>query len=115
LFLDLTDHKGAVNSLSWRDDSNVLASASDDGTVKLWDMVQGKAVKSINVNGGAVMAVRFDHKGQLVTASKDRKVRLWDAAGSQIKEFPATPEATLQVAITHDSSHVAYGDWSGMV
>jgi len=114
-FLDLTDHKGAVNSLSWRDDSNMLASASDDGTVKLWDMVQGKAVKSINVNGGAVMAVRFDHKGQLVTASKDRKVRLWDAAGAQIKEFPVMPEAALEAAITHDSSRVVYGDWTGTV
>lgn len=114
-FLDLTEHKAAVNSLSWRDDSNVLASASDDGTVKLWDMVQGKAVKSISVNGGAVMAVRFDHKGQIVTATKDRKTRLFDASGSQIKEFPPTPEATLEAAITHDSSRVVYGDWTGTV
>ncbi|MCM2370895.1 c-type cytochrome domain-containing protein [Aporhodopirellula aestuarii] len=114
-FLDLTDHKGAINSISWRDDSNVLASASDDGTVKLWDMIAGKAIKSINVGGGAVMAVRFDHKGQLVTASKDRKVRLWDASGNKIKEFPPTPEAALEAAITHDSTRVAYGDWTGTV
>lgn len=114
-FLDLTDHKGAVNSISWRDDSNVLASASDDGTVKLWDMVQGKAVKSINVGGGAVHAVRFDHKGQLVTASKDHRVRLFDASGNQTKEFPPMAEAVLEAAITHDSSHVVYGDWTGAV
>lgn len=115
LYLDLTDHKGAVNSISWRDDSNVLASASDDGTVKLWDMISGKAIKSINVNGGAVMAVRFDHQGQLVTASSDRKVRLFDATGKQIKEFPAMKEAALEAAISHDSNHVVYGDWSGEV
>lgn len=115
LYLDLTDHKGAVNSISWRDDSNVLASASSDGTVKLWDMVSGKAVKSINVNGGPVMSVRFDHKGQLVTASSDGKARLWDAAGKQLKELPKMPEAALEVGITHDSSRVVYGDWSGEV
>ncbi len=114
-FLDLIDHKGAINSLSWRDDSNVLASASDDGTVKLWDMVQGKAIKSINVNGGAVTAVRFDHKGQLVTTSNDRKARLFDAAGNQTKEFPPLPEAALEAAITHDSSRIVYGDWTGTV
>ncbi|MFG0288925.1 MAG: c-type cytochrome domain-containing protein [Rhodopirellula sp. JB044] len=114
-FLDLIGHKGAVNSLSWRDDSNVLASASDDGTVKLWDMVAGKAVKSINVGGGPVTAVRFDHKGQLVTATKDRKVRLWDATGKKLKEFPAMKEAVLEAAITHDSSRVVYGDWTGNV
>lgn len=115
LYLDLADHKGAVNSLSWRDDSNVLASASDDGTVKLWDMNSGKAIKSISVNGGAVMAVRFDHKGQLVTATADRKARLFDANGTQIKEFPALPEAALEVAITHDSGKIVYGGWSGIV
>ena len=115
LYLDLADHKGAVNSISWRDDSNVLASASDDGTVKLWDMVSGKAIKSISVNGGAVMAVRFDHQGQLVTATSDGKVRLFDATGKQIKEFPAMKEAALEAAISHDSKQVVYGDWSGEV
>ncbi|TWU16569.1 c-type cytochrome domain-containing protein [Allorhodopirellula heiligendammensis] len=114
-FLDLTDHKGAVNSISWRDDSNVLASASDDGTVKLWDMVQGKAIKSINVGGGPVTAVRFDHKGQLVTASNDHRVRLFDASGNKTKEFPPMAEAALEAAITHDSSRVVYGDWTGTV
>ena len=114
-FLDLTDHKGAVNSLSWRDDSNVLASASDDGTVKLWDMAAGKVIKSINVNGGAVTSVRFDHKGQIVTGSKDRKVRVWDSNGKLVKQIPAAKETVLEVAITHDSQRVVRGDWNGNV
>lgn len=113
-FLDLTDHKGAVNSLSWRDDSNVLASASDDGTVKLWDMVAGKAVKSISV-GSPVTSVRFDHKGQLVTGSKNKKTQVWDASGKRLHEISGAKESVLEVAITHDSSRVVIGDWSGSV
>lgn len=115
LYLDLADHKGAVNSIAWRDDSNVLASASDDGTVKLWDMNSGKSIKSIGVQGGAVTAVQFDHKGQLVTATSDRKVRLFDPSGKQLKEFPPMKESVLEAAISHDSNHVVYGDWSGEV
>jgi predicted nucleic acid-binding Zn-ribbon protein len=114
-YLDLTGHKGAIRSIAWRDDSNVLASASEDGTVKLWDVNSGKAIRSINAGSGGVTAVQFDHKGQLVTASKDRKVRLWDASGKQIVETPATSEAVLEVAITHDSSKMIYGDWTGAV
>ncbi|WP_236696359.1 c-type cytochrome domain-containing protein [Rhodopirellula islandica] len=114
-YLDLAGHKGAIRAIAWRDDSNVLASASEDGTVKLWDMNSGKAIRSINAGSGGVTAVQFDHKGQLVTASKDRKVRLWDASGKQIAETPATSEAVLEVAITHDSSKMIYGDWTGMV
>lgn len=115
LYLDLTGHKGAIRSIAWRDDSNVMASASEDGTVKLWDMNSGKAIKSINAGSGGVTAVQFDHKGQLVTAAKDRKVRLWDASGKQIKETPAAAEAVLEAAITHDSSKMVYGDWTGVV
>ncbi len=115
LYLDLAGHKGAIRSITWRDDSNVLASASEDGTVKLWDVNSGKAIRSINAGSGGVTAVQFDHKGQLVTAGKDRKVRLWDANGKQLTETPAALEAVLEVAITHDSSQMIYGDWTGSV
>ncbi|EGF26117.1 c-type cytochrome domain-containing protein [Rhodopirellula baltica] len=115
LYLDLAGHKGAIRSITWRDDSNVLASASEDGTVKLWDVNSGKAIRSINAGSGGVTAVQFDHKGQLVTAGKDRKVRLWDANGKQLTETPAASEAVLEVAITHDSSQMIYGDWTGSV
>ncbi|GAB5516525.1 c-type cytochrome domain-containing protein [Rhodopirellula baltica] len=115
LYLDLAGHKGAIRSITWRDDSNVLASASEDGTVKLWDVNSGKAIRSINAGSGGVTAVQFDHIGQLVTAGKDRKVRLWDANGKQLTETPAASEAVLEVAITHDSSQMIYGDWTGSV
>lgn len=115
MYLDLTEHKGAINSISWRDDSNVFASASDDGTVKLWDVVEGKAIKTINAHGGGVTSVRFDHEGRLVTGGKDNRVKLWDAAGNLVKEFPPMPETVLEVAITHDGKRVIGGDWTGQV
>ena len=114
-FLDLPEHKGAINSISWRDDSNVLASASDDGTVKLWDVVEGKSIKTIAAHGGGVTGVRFDHQGRLVTCGKDNRVKLWDAAGNLIREFPPMPEAVLEVAISYDGSRVIAGDWTGQV
>lgn len=114
-YLDLTEHKGAVNDIAWRDDSNVFASASDDGTVKLWDVISGKSIKSINAHTGGVTSVAFDHQGRLVTAGKDKKVKLWDAAGNLVREFPAMTEDVLTVAITHDGSRLIAGDWSGEV
>lgn len=114
-YLDLTDHKGAINSIAWRDDSNVFASASDDGTVKMWDIIGGKAIKSINAHNGGATSVAFDHEGRLVTAGKDRLVKLWDANGNPIREFAPMSELALAVAITHDGSRIVAGDWNGMV
>src|SRR5207237_676150 len=37
-YLSLRGHTAAVTDLSWRADSNVLASGSEDGTIRLWEM-----------------------------------------------------------------------------
>ena len=71
------------------------------GTVKLWDIVAGKSLKSINAHEGGATGVAFDHEGRLITSGKDRKVKLWDAAGNLIREFPQMQEPVLAVAITH--------------
>lgn len=115
LYLDLTEHKGPINAVAWRDDSNVMASASDDGTVKMWDVVSGKAIKTINAHGGGVMDVNFDHQGRLVTAGKDRRIKLWDPAGNLVKEFEPMGEIALEAAITHDGKQVIGGDWNGTI
>ncbi len=115
LYLDLTEHKGAINAIAWRDDSNVMASASDDGTVKMWDVNSGAAIKTITAHGGGVMDVNFDHTGRLVTAGKDRRVKLWDASGNLVKEFEPMGEVVLESAISHDGSRVIAGDWNGAV
>lgn len=114
-YLDLTEHKGAINDIAWRDDSNVFASASDDGTIKLWDIIAGKSIKSINAHTGGATSVAFDHQGRLVSAGKDKKVKLWDATGNLVREFAAMGEQVLTVAISHDGSRVIAGDWNGDV
>ena len=113
LYLDLTGHKGSVTQVAWRDDSNVLASASEDGTVKLWDMNSGKVLRSINAHGSGVTDVNFDHEGQILTAGKDNSVKLWDAAGKELKKFGPATEAVLEAAVSFDGKRVVYGDWNG--
>jgi mono/diheme cytochrome c family protein len=114
-YLDLVEHKGAINDIAWRDDSNVFASASDDGNVKLWDVASGAAIKTISAHPGGATGVAFDHQGRLVTSGKDQKVKLWNANGDLIREFPAMQEAVLTVGITHDGLRVVGGDWTGAV
>jgi WD40 repeat protein len=45
----------------------VLLSASRDGTAKLWDMTEGKPLKSWNGHAGGVSAANFTHDGRIVT------------------------------------------------
>ena len=44
-YYTLSGHKGGITSLAYRDDSKLLASASEDGTIKLWNMDGGTQAK----------------------------------------------------------------------
>ena len=58
-----------------------MASASDDGTVRLWDTSTGTARQTLEGHSDPVSAVAFSPDGQLVaSASDDGTVRLWDAS-----------------------------------
>lgn len=47
-FGGLICHQDAINAVSYSPDGRRLASASSDGTVKLWDPSAGKQVKNID-------------------------------------------------------------------
>ncbi len=111
----LKGHEGAITDISWRADSNVLASASEDGTVRLWEMETGTQIKSWGAHGGGASAVEFTRDGRLVSAGRDRQVKLWDANGAQQRAFDAMADLALEVAVTHDAGRVIGGDWTGEI
>lgn len=61
--------------------SNVLASASGDYAVKLWDLEStDEAVVTLKGHGDTVQGFSFNHTGTiLATTCRDRKLRLFDA------------------------------------
>lgn len=114
-YLDLRGHGAAVTDVSWRLDSNVLASASEDGTVRLWEMQNGAQIKSWTAHGGGTLSVRFTHDGRLVSAGRDRTVKVWDQDGKQLQAFETFADLALEAAFTHDGARAVAGDWSGEI
>lgn len=114
-YFTLRGHTAAVTDLSWRDDSNVLASISEDTTVKLWEMENGTPIKSWGAHGGGGLGVRFGHDNRLVSAGRDRVVKMWDQNGAAQRAFEALPDLAVRAAFTHDGARVAGSDWTGQV
>ncbi|MCE2809113.1 MAG: hypothetical protein LW850_17425 [Planctomycetaceae bacterium] len=115
MYADLQGHKNEIRSLAWRPDSGAVVSASLDGTLKMWDMNESKLLKSWDAHPGGAAAIAIANDGVMVSTGKDRKVKVWDAAGNAAGEMPALEEAGEEVAITVDSQHVVSGDWQGNV
>jgi WD40 repeat protein len=59
----------------------LLASASNDRTVRLWDPATGALTQTLEGHSDSVWSVAFSPDGRLLaSASHDRTVRLWDPA-----------------------------------
>jgi WD40 repeat protein len=91
----LVGHNDRVTGVAFSPNGTRLASASGDGTVRLWDPATGQQVgEPLTGHAGEVTSVVFSPNGaRLASASGDGTVRLWDpATGQQVGE-PLTGHA----------------------
>ena len=78
-------------------------------------MENGNAIKSWGAHGGGVESVRYARDGRIVTAGRDKLVKLWDGAGNPVRNFDAVADVALRTAFTNDDGKVIAGDWTGQV
>ncbi len=75
---DLEGHMFRVNSVQYSPDGQLLASASNDRRIGLWDAKAGELLRFIPAHLDAVTQVDFSPDGTfIVSASKDNLVIIW--------------------------------------
>lgn len=67
-------HHGVVNSIHLS--GKTLASASDDGSVIVWNVSTGKILHQLHGHEGAVLAVDI-RENRIISGGRDRTVQLW--------------------------------------
>ena len=76
----LIGHTASVKNVVFSPNEGILATGSQDKTVRLWDARTGRHIRTITGHTRMVRSVVFSPNGQtLATGSKDKTVRLWDA------------------------------------
>lgn len=62
----LTGHRAPVTRVAFHPQYSIIASASEDATVKIWDWETGEFERTLKGHTKAIMDVEFDHKGHLL-------------------------------------------------
>jgi WD40 repeat protein/serine/threonine protein kinase len=105
----LRGHTAAVTAISFNNDDTRLASISDDGTVRIWDVATGQVGLTMVPDGSVTASsVCFSADGNLLAAARARHVTLWDASDRSGDESVNGPKDSLRWArIWHESEAAA--------
>ena len=106
----------------------MLASGGEDGLLIWWDAKDGwPTITKANAHAPArpqgyygklpngVLALAFGPQGDLLSAGRDKQVRLWAADGRAVKSFATEAALPLQTSITFDGKGLFAGDEAGVV
>jgi platelet-activating factor acetylhydrolase IB subunit alpha len=78
----LTGHRSTVTRVIFHPVFSILASASEDATIKVWDYETGDYERTLKGHTDSVQDIAFDHTGKwLASCSADMLVKLWDFQG----------------------------------
>ncbi|KAF7505108.1 hypothetical protein GJ744_001248 [Endocarpon pusillum] len=105
----LEGHSDSVTSVAFSHDSAQLASASYDGTVKVWDASSSECLQTLRCHSNWVHSVAFSHDSvRIASASDDSTIMVWDtSSGECLQTLEGHSGGVNSVAFSHDSAQLA--------
>jgi len=105
----ITGHSDDVHCVAFSLDGRLIASASRDGSVKVWDASTGETLWTLAGHRGDVYGVAFSPDGKmLASAGDDTTVRLWQiSTGRQKAVLRAHTRAVFNAVFSPDGRTLA--------
>jgi len=108
-------HSRGINEVSWNPQSMLLATASDDKTVRIWDAVTGDGLVELRGHTSFVFSVD-QHYSLAVTGSFDESVKVWDIrTGDSVLTVPAHSDPVTAVRFSRDGTTICSASHDGLM
>jgi WD40 repeat protein len=107
----------AVCDVAYSPDGTILATASADSTIKLWDSASGKELRTLRGHHQPVLCLAFSSSGKfLASGSLDQTVWLWSIPGGEaVRVYHGHREQVAALAYHPDRICLASGGGDGKV
>jgi WD40 repeat protein/serine/threonine protein kinase len=106
-------HGGPVRCIAFSPDGKTLVSASDDQTLRLWDLHTGNVLHTFDEHAGTIASVCFSPNGQMLLCdggAASRSARAWEiATGASPTSFGGFSGPVRSVCYSPDGQWVAAG------
>ncbi len=106
-------HEDNIGAIAYSPDGKILATASSDRSIILWDVASGRITRTLKGHNGEVWALDFSPDGKLLASgSHDFTVKIWEiATGNVLHTLTGHKDFARTVAFSPDGQTLASGSW----
>lgn len=110
-------HSRGINDVTFNRTAHYLATASDDKSLRLWDVETSQPLVEFHSHTNFAFSVRFNPQSNLlVSGSFDETVKLWDVrSGECVSTIPAHSDPVTGVDFSRDGSCIVSGSHDGLI
>lgn len=110
----LEGHTGAIFGVAVSKDGTMIATASSDKTIRIWDSTTKENIITLEGHTASIHSVAFSPNGEtLISGDQDKKLLIWDLKSGDIVNTIEFSWVVRTVAFSRNGRFFAAGDWFG--
>ena len=107
LIRQLQGHKASVAGVCFNKDGTLLASASWDKTIRIWDVANGTTVREWEGHSGPIRSIDYSPDSKRLVSTAGNQIMMWDAlTGQLLFQLTGHRDEVTRVKFSHDGKRV---------